>query len=92
MSESAAAVTPDHHIRTHLGWAVASAMLCFLPTGIVAVVYGLQTQKALARGRPDVAERTSRVGRRWLIVTIVMGVALYLFLAAVFALLGAFST
>jgi hypothetical protein len=93
MPESADEVveTPDPAIRTHLGWAVASAMLCFLPTGIVALIYGLRTQRAVAEGRLDDAVRASRVGKRWLILTVVVGLLIYVCLTVVFVLLGAFS-
>jgi hypothetical protein len=93
MPESADEVagTPDPPIRTHLGWAVASAVLCFLPTGVVAVLYGLRTQRAVADGRLDAAARASRTGKRWLVATVVVGLLTYAFLSVVFVLLGAFS-
>jgi hypothetical protein len=93
MSETTtgAEATPDAAIRTHLAWAVLFAMVCFLPTGIVAVLYALRTQRAVTEERLDDARRSSRVGKRWLVLTFVVGILIYLFLGAVFALLGAFS-
>jgi predicted secreted protein len=83
--------TPDRAVKTHLGWAVASAMLCFLPLGLVAVFYAVRSHNALAHGEVERAARQARVARRWVITTIVVGVLVDLFLVAAFALLGAFS-
>jgi uncharacterized membrane protein YjgN (DUF898 family) len=93
MTETAESVaaTPDPVIRTHLGWAVVSSMLCFLPLGLVAVYYALRVQKDMAAGDVDSAAHHSRVAKGWVIATIVIGILIYLFLTAVFALLGAFS-
>lgn len=77
--------------RTYLPWALAATVLCFLPLGLVALYYGLRVNAAVGDGRLDVAVRCSRIARRWLIATVVIGVLIYLLLAAVFALLGAFS-
>jgi VIT1/CCC1 family predicted Fe2+/Mn2+ transporter len=94
MSDSAevVSVTPQHTVSTHLGWAVASAVLCFLPLGIIAVLYAVSSNKALAAGDVDRAVRKATVAKRWLIVTIVVGLVVDLFLLAGFVLLGAFSS
>ncbi|MBI1350580.1 MAG: hypothetical protein GC156_05620 [Actinomycetales bacterium] len=78
--------------RTYLGWGVAATVLCFLPLGLIVVLQGLRTNRALADGRMDDAARTSRSARRWLVVTIVVGVLVDLVIAAALLLLGAFST
>ena len=77
--------------RTYLGWSVAATALCFLPLGIIALVFGLRTSRAVAEGRTDDARRASRVARRWLVATVIVGIVVYVFLAAVLALLGAYS-
>jgi hypothetical protein len=84
-------VVPSHVPRTYLAWSVFAAMLCFLPLGLVAVYYGLRTSSAVTSGRDEEAAHDSRLARRWLIAALVVGIVIYLFLGAVFALLGAFS-
>ncbi len=87
-----APATPDRTVKTHLGWAVASAMLCFLPLGLIAVLYALSSNKALAAGDVDRAVRKARVAKRWLVLTIVVGVIVDLILLGAFVMLGAFSS
>lgn len=82
---------PPPTARTYLAWSLAATALCFLPLGIVALVFGLKTNRANAEGRHDDAVRSGRVARRWLVATVVVGVLVYLLLAAVLALLGAYS-
>ena len=77
--------------RSYLSWALVATVLCFLPLGLVSLYYGLRVNRAIGEGRLDDAGRCSRIARRWLIATVVMGVLIYLLLATVFALLGAFS-
>ena len=77
--------------RAYLGWALAATVLCFLPLGLVALFFGFRTNRAIGEGRTDDARRASRVTRRWLIATVVVGLLLYLVIAVVLALLGAFS-
>jgi hypothetical protein len=91
-SADVVAATPERTVSTHLGWAVASAMLCFLPLGLIAVLYALSANKALAAGDLDRAARKARVAKRWLVLTIVVGLVVDLFLLAGFVLLGAFSS
>jgi hypothetical protein len=78
--------------RTYLGWGVATTVLCFVPLGLIAVIYGLRTSRALATGRVDDARRSSRVARRWVVATIIVGVLVDLVLVAALLLLGAFSS
>ena len=84
--------TPERTVSTHLGWAVASAMLCFLPLGIIAVLYAVSANRAVGVGDLERAQRKAKVAKRWVVVTIVIGVLLDLALLAGFVLLGAFSS
>ena len=77
--------------RDHLGWALAATVLCFLPLGLVAVYFGLRSNRALAEGRIDDADRDSRRTRRWLIATLVVGLLVWATLTLSILLLGAFS-
>lgn len=88
LAESADALRPP---RSYLGWGLFATVACFLPLGIVTLYYGLRTQRAVAEGRLQEAVHASHVARGWLIATIVIGLLVYLFLAAVLGLLGAFS-
>ncbi|MBK9738089.1 MAG: CD225/dispanin family protein [Actinobacteria bacterium] len=91
MTDMPASVEPALGVRTYLGWSVLASVLCFLPLGLVAVYYGLRTSSAVARGDSDAAGHGSRVAKGWLISTLVVGLFIYVFLGAVFVLLGAFS-
>ena len=77
--------------RDHLGWALAATVLCFLPLGLVAIYFGLRSNRAVAEGRLADAARDSRRTRRWLIATVVVGVLVWATLALSILLLGAFS-
>lgn len=83
---------PESIARTYLVWSLAATVLCFLPVGLVAVYFGLRVNRANAEGRTQDANRSSRVARRWLVATAVIGIAIYALVASVLALLGAFST
>lgn len=77
--------------RTYLVWSLGATVLCFLPMGLVALYFGLRVSRAVASGATEDAARLSRAARRWLIATVVVGVAIYAVIVIVFALLGAFS-
>ena len=79
-------------VRTHLGWAAVVSALCFLPVGLVAVGYSLASARALAAGDVERARRRARVARRWIIVTVIVGLLVDVALVAVLAFLGAFSS
>jgi hypothetical protein len=87
-AESAAGNRPP---RAYLGWGLFATVACFLPLGLVTLYYGMRTNRAIVEGRTDVAVHDSHVTRGWLIATVVVGILVYLFLAAVIVLLGAFS-
>jgi len=77
--------------RTYLVWSVVATILCFVPLGVVALVYGFGAQRALEAGDRDLASRRGRVARRWLVATVVFGLAIDLVLAGALIVLGAFS-
>ena len=79
-------------VRTHLGWAAAVTALCFLPLGLIAVVYSLRSARALEAGDEPTARRSARVARRWILATVIVGLLVDLGLLAVLLLLGAFSS
>ena len=89
MSSTTPAASPND-LRTYLGWAIASAVLCFLPTGLVAVFFAWKSQQALGAGDLDSAGALARRARRWFIGTVIIGGVLELLLLVVLMVLGAF--
>ena len=89
MSETTATDSPGD-LRTYLGWAIASAVLCFLPTGVVSVYFAWKSQQALESGDREAAAAMARRARRWFIGTVIIGGILELLLLAVLMVLGAF--
>lgn len=89
MSDTTAA-DPAGDLRTYLGWAIASAVLCFLPTGLVSVYFAWKSQQALVAGDRGSAASQARRARRWFIATVIIGGLLELALLAVLMVLGAF--
>ena len=87
-AESQAGARPP---RAYLGCSLVATIACFLPLGLVALYYGLRTQRAVAEGRPEDAIHTSHVARGWLVATIVIGVLVWAFISTVLVLLGAWS-
>jgi len=79
-------------VRTHLGWAALVSALCFLPVGLVAVGYSLASSRALAAGDVERARRRARVARRWIVVTVIVGLVVDAALFTVLVVLGAFSS
>jgi len=89
MSETSPADSAGY-LRTYLGWAIASTVLCFLPTGLVSVYFAWRSQQALESGDRDVAGAMARRARRWFIGTVIIGGILELLLLVVLMVLGAF--
>lgn len=56
-------------IPSYLGWAIVTLILCFWPTGIVAVVYASQVGNKLAVGDFVGAKESSRKAKIWCWVT-----------------------
>ncbi len=52
-------------IPSYMGWAIATLILCFWPTGIVAVVYASQVNNKLAYGDYAGAKESSRKAKMW---------------------------
>lgn len=90
-SAPGSAPEPPTRVRTYLGWSVAATCLCFLPLGLVAVAYGLRASRAVGAGDMAAAALAGRVARRWLVVTILVGLGTYAVIALALAMLGAFS-
>ena len=62
-------------VPSYMGWAIATLILCFWPTGIVAVVYASQVGNKLALGDVTGAQQSSRKAKTWCWVTFGIGIA-----------------
>ncbi len=71
------------NIPSYMGWAIATLILCFWPTGIVAVVYASKVGNRLALGDVPGAQEASRKAKMWTWITFGIGIA-----AAVIAIIG----
>ena len=78
--------------KTYLWWAVAATALCFFPFGIVALIFAIRTMSAFDRGDVLAAEKSSARARRWLKITIIVGLVINGLLLVIFGFMGAFST
>lgn len=78
--------------RAYLWWAIAATAFCFAPFGLVAIWFGYRSLRAIDHEDLDAAARASGSARRWLIITVILGLILNLLLLLIFGFMGAFST
>ncbi len=78
-------------VPSYLGWAIAVLILCFWPTGIVAVVHASRVNNRLAIGDFSGAMESSRKAKTWCWVTFVIGI-LWIIFAIIGAIAGWFVT
>ncbi len=80
-------------IPSYMGWAIATLILCFWPTGIVAVVYASKVGNKLALGDITGAQSYSRKAKIWCWVTFGIAIAwiVIAILVAVFAATTSFT-
>lgn len=67
-------VTPSAQVPNYLVWAILVTLLCFLPTGIVAIVYASQVGSKLAVGDVAGAMEASNKAKMWTIISVVIGI------------------
>lgn len=82
--------TPSAQVPNYLVWAIVVTLLCFLPTGIVAIVYASQVGSKLAAGDIAGARESSNKAKMWTIVSAVIGVVV--FIAVIAGSVGTTST
>ncbi|HET9671996.1 MAG TPA: CD225/dispanin family protein [Actinomycetota bacterium] len=70
-------------VDSYLVWAILVTLFCFLPTGIVAIVYSSQVSSKLAAGDYAGAVQSSNKAKTWSIVSAVIGVVFILGLVAI---------
>jgi hypothetical protein len=79
-------------VSSYMGWAIATLILCFWPTGIVAVVYASQVGNKLALGDYAGAQESSRKAKTWCWITFGVGIAAIVIAIIAGVLLAAAST
>jgi hypothetical protein len=67
-------VTSAAQVPNYLVWAILVTLFCFLPTGIVAIVYASQVSSKLAAGDAAGAMEASNKARMWTIISVAVGV------------------
>lgn len=77
--------------RPRFAWSVVAAALFFLPLGLVAVFFSWRTDVWNRHGETDKAHRASRWALAFIIMTLVVGVLVYVALIGALLALGAFS-
>ena len=68
--------------KTYLVPAILVTLLCFLPTGVAAIVFASRVSSKLAIGDYAGAHEASRQARLWVIVSVAVGVVLGLIILA----------
>jgi hypothetical protein len=63
-------------VPNYLVWAILVTLLCFLPTGIAAIVYASQVNTKLSAGDVAGAREASNKAKMWTIISAVIGVLL----------------
>ena len=66
------------NIPSYLGWAIATLILCFWPTGIVAIVYATKVGNLLAVGDVYGAKEASHKAKMWCWITFGIAVAVWI--------------
>lgn len=74
--------TTPGQVTNYLVWAILVTLFCFLPTGIVAIVFASQVNTKLAAGDVAGAVEASNKAKTWTIVSAVVGVVLVVIVIA----------
>lgn len=69
---------PPPNVPNYLVHSIVATLCCCLPPGVVALVYSSQVNTKLAAGDVAGAEESSRKAKMWVIVTLIIGIVLYL--------------
>lgn len=72
-ADSHCSSTSSQKPSSYMGWAIASMLVCFTITGIVAVVYASKVSPAWHRGDYEAARKASDRAALWTIITFVAG-------------------
>jgi hypothetical protein len=69
-------------IQNYLVPAILATLLCFLPTGIAAIVFASQVNSKLSAGDYAGAKKASDNAKLWTIVSVVVGLVLVVLVVA----------
>ncbi len=58
----------------YLAWSIVVMLLCFIPSGIVAIIYSAMVNSRFDRGDIAGARKASEIAQWWIIISIVIGV------------------
>jgi hypothetical protein len=64
-------------IPNYLPWAIAATLLCCMPGGIASIVYAAKASSAKDRGDYAAADQAAKQAKTWLIVSVVIGLLVY---------------
>ena len=78
--------------KTYVSSSVVGAIFFFLPLGIVALFFSSTARRRFRNGDESGAVRASRWAKRFMILTYVVGVIIYLLIIVSLLALGAFSS
>lgn len=71
---------------SYLALAIISTILCFLPTGIVSIVYATKVNSAYEDGNYLEAEKASRSAKTWGLVSIAIAVVGWIICILIFGI------
>ncbi len=74
-------------INNHLVLAILTTLFCCMPLGAVSIAYATQVNSALMMGNYEVAKMASDKARFWGILTICIGISVWILYAIFYALL-----
>ncbi len=75
-------------INNHLAWGIVTTLLCFMPFGIVSIVFASQVNGKQAAGDIAGAMSASKKAKTWAIASAATAAGLFLILLIVFVVAG----
>jgi hypothetical protein len=79
---------PYRKIESYLVWSILATLFCCLPFGIVSIVYASGVDNKVAMGDIAGAERASKNAKMWAWISFGCGLAVYVILFIIAAILG----
>lgn len=79
----------NHRPDNYLVWAILSTVFCFLPFGIVSIVYAAKVNSLFDANQYEAALEASKNAKKWAIIAAVSGAAIGVIYYIIFALIGA---
>lgn len=72
-----AKVIYDHpFVETHLVKAIVTAIFCFMPVGVIAIVYAVLAEDKKNSGNIDAARRNAQQANKWANIALIIGIVL----------------